>query len=215
MSGGPATGRRTRLSLGLVAIAVLVVGVWALFPAPLAPVPAGRTAAGPAPAAAPATVAPVVARRTPAAPTPGLAVQIDRIGAASSLVPLGLNPDRTVQVPPVDQPGQAGWYEYGPRPGDVGPAVLLGHVNGDGRPGVFSRLAELRPGDRVTVRRDGRALTFVVDRVEQVSKAAFPTARVYGDTPGPELRLITCGGALDRSARRYLGQVIAFARLAV
>ena len=91
--------------------------------------------------------------------------------------------------------------------------MVLGHVNGGGRPGVFSRLSQVHEGDRVTVTRDGAPLTFTVYRTEEVAKTAFPTARVYGDTPGPELRLLTCGGALDRSAHHYLGQTIVYAAL--
>ena len=41
-----------------------------------------------------------------------------------------------------------------------------------------------------------------------VAKDAFPTQAVYGPTPGPELRLITCGGEFDHSARRYLSNVV-------
>ena len=166
----------------------------------------------PSPVAAPAAPT-TVGDAPPASSSRGLVLDIARIGASSTLVPLGLNPDRTVATPPVGRPGQAGYYENGPLPGEPGPAVVLGHINGGGRPGVFSRLAELHAGDRVTVSRDGRPLTFTVYRTEQVSKSAFPTARVYGDTPGPELRLLSCGGALDRSAHRYLGQVIVYATL--
>ena len=164
----------------------------------------------PSPVAAPA--APTTTGDAPvASSSQGLALDIARIGASSTLVPLGLNPDRTVATPPVSRPGQAGYYENGPLPGDPGPAVILGHINGGGRAGVFSRLAQLHVGDRVTVTRDDRPLSFTVYRTEQVSKSAFPTARVYGDTAGPELRLLSCGGALDRSAHRYLGQVIVYA----
>jgi hypothetical protein len=39
----------------------------------------------------------------------------------------------------------------GPRPGDPGPAVILGHVDSDRGPAVFYRLGEPRPGDQLTV----------------------------------------------------------------
>lgn len=147
------------------------------------------------------------------APADGLSVSIDKIGAASSLVPVGLNADKTLEVPPLDQVQQAAYYSGGPMPGDVGPAVIVGHVNGNGRPGVFSRLDELKAGDKVTVTRDGRALTFTVNRMQTIDKGKFPTAAVYSDVAGPELRIITCGGDLDRSAKSYKSNVIAFATL--
>lgn len=139
-------------------------------------------------------------------------LRIPSIGVRSTLIPLGLNADGTVEVPSLDEPMQAGWYRYGPTPGDVGPAVVLGHVNARGSPGVFARLDELAVGDAVSVERDqGHRIDFVVTRVEQVSKTRFPTARVYGDTPAPELRLVTCGGELDRARHRYLDSVIVYA----
>jgi len=142
------------------------------------------------------------------------AVDIPKIGAHSSLVPLGLNPDNTVQVPPVSTPMQAGWYSYGPAPGEVGPAVILGHVDGNTQPGIFYRLSELRPGDVVTVsRKDGTEAEFVIRKVEEISKDRFPTGAVYGDTADPELRLITCGGSFDRSAHSYRDNIIVYAAL--
>ncbi|GAB3888680.1 hypothetical protein GCM10029964_056770 [Kibdelosporangium lantanae] len=142
-------------------------------------------------------------------------MRIPRIGASSGLIPLGLNPDQTIQVPPVSTPMQAGWYANGPTPGEVGPAVILGHVDGNHQKGVFYRLHELAEGDEVFVTRaDGGELTFVVTKVDQVAKDMFPTETVYGDTEAPELRLITCGGAFDRVAHRYLDNIIVYASLA-
>ncbi|WP_158892018.1 class F sortase [Amycolatopsis anabasis] len=142
------------------------------------------------------------------------AIDIPKIGARSTLAPLGLNPDHTVEVPPVTQPMQAGWYTYGPAPGEVGPAVILGHVDGNKQQGIFYRLKELAPGDRVAVsRKDGSTANFVVRQVDQVDKNQFPTDAVYGDTAGPELRLITCGGSFDRAAHSYRDNIIVYASL--
>ncbi|MDQ4130605.1 MAG: class F sortase, partial [Actinomycetota bacterium] len=47
---------------------------------------------------------------------------------------------------------------------------------------------------------------------ERVAKEAFPTARVYGNTPGPELRLITCGGVFDSTSGHYRDNVIVYAK---
>jgi len=141
-------------------------------------------------------------------------VDIPSIGAHSTLVPLGLNPDQTVQAPPVATPMQAGWYQYSPAPGEIGPAVLLGHVDGNKKPGIFYRLHELGIGDQIRiVRQDGIAINFRVWRKDQASKDSFPTEAVYGDTTEPELRLITCGGSFDRSTRNYRDNVIVFATM--
>ena len=79
-------------------------------------------------------------------------------------------------------------------------------------PAVFYRLHELQLGDAVRVTRaDGSRVEFTVRRTEQHAKAAFPTEIVYAPTAGAELRLITCGGAFDRSSGHYVDNVIVFA----
>jgi sortase (surface protein transpeptidase) len=156
-------------------------------------------------------------------------ITIPAIDARSTLVPLGLDPATGELVPtPTDQPMQAGYYA-GPDPafegdevlpGEVGPAVIAGHVDGEiggrkGQPGIFYRLHELRPGDEVFVTRDGAStLRFLVDRLERYPKDAFPTSRVYGNTTGPELRLITCGGEFDHGEGHYRDNWVVYARLA-
>jgi sortase (surface protein transpeptidase) len=139
-------------------------------------------------------------------------ISIPRIGTHSSLVGLALNADESVEVPPVTAPMQAGWFAGGPKPGEPGPAVILGHVNGGGRAGIFARLHELTPGDEVLINRaDGTSARFVVREVDQIAKSQFPTDAVYGDTTGPELRLITCGGTFDKAAQSYRDNVIVYA----
>ncbi|ONI85885.1 class F sortase [Actinosynnema sp. ALI-1.44] len=141
-------------------------------------------------------------------------ISIPKIGARSSLVPLGLNADQTIQVPPVDQPMQAGWYDKAPTPGEAGPAVILGHVDGNKKPGIFYRLKELAVGDEIAVsRQDGKTAQFKVTHVEQIAKREFPTDKVYGDTHGSELRLITCGGQFDHAAHSYKDNIIVYATL--
>jgi sortase (surface protein transpeptidase) len=171
-------------------------------------------AAAPAPVVAPPSTAGVpppagLARSEPTA------LDIPRIGARSTLVPLGLNPDGTIEVPPVSTPRQAGWYAYGPTPGELGPAVIVGHVDGNKQQGIFYRLKELAPGDEVSVsRRDGSTVRFVVTKVDEVAKGAFPSDAVYGNTPDAELRLITCGGSFDRTAHSYRDNIIVYAAVA-
>ncbi|RSM39861.1 class F sortase [Amycolatopsis balhimycina DSM 5908] len=143
-----------------------------------------------------------------------VSIDIPKIGAHSSLIPLGLNADNTIQVPPVTTPLQAGWYTYAPTPGEVGPAVVLGHVDGNHQKGIFFRLKELAAGDRVSVaRKDGTTAQFEVTKVHQVPKKDFESEGVYNDTADAELRLITCGGVFDRSAHNYVDNIVVYARL--
>jgi hypothetical protein len=142
-------------------------------------------------------------------------VAIPAICVRASVIPLGQNPDGTVQVPPLSQPQVTSWLDDGPAPGQAGPAALYGHVDtAAAGPAVFYRVGDLVPGDRVYVTRaDHRVAVFAVYRVAEYPKSAFPTMTVYGDTPGPELRLITCGGAYDQATGGYADNIVAYARL--
>jgi sortase (surface protein transpeptidase) len=135
---------------------------------------------------------------------------VPAIGVDAAVIELGVQEDGTMEVP--TDFAQTGWFRPGPRPGRVGPAVIAGHVDDRSGPAVFFRLAELEAGDRIEVHGEqGELVVFEVRGSEQHPKDAFPTERVYGGTPGPELRLITCGGAFDRQARSYRDNVIVYA----
>ena len=146
-------------------------------------------------------------------PTPvPVRLHIPKIQLTSSLEPLGRASDGTVEVP--NRPDLAGWYAPGPRPGDPGSAVILGHVDDDHAPAVFYRLRELRAGDQLTVTRaDGSAVRFVVQRTRQYDKQQFPTDEVYYPTLRSTLRLITCGGRFDPTTGHYRSNIIVFATL--
>jgi len=128
----------------------------------------------------------------------------------STLIGLGVNPDLSVQVPDVHHPEQASWFNLGVRPGEMGSAVLLGHVDGgDGKLGIFHDIHALNLGDLINVgRADGSTAVFKVTRVRTVLKSAFPSQDVYGPKPDAEIQLVTCGGTLDRAAHNYLSSVI-------
>ena len=139
-----------------------------------------------------------------------VAVSIPRIGVQSRLVHLRLKKDGEMELP---APPVAGWFTGGPTPGALGPAVITGHVTWNG-PAVFHRLGTLRRGDQVTVtREDGKTAVFTVSRVARFSKSRFPSRAVYGAIDHAGLRLITCGGTYDAARRRYLDNVVVFARL--
>jgi sortase (surface protein transpeptidase) len=138
-------------------------------------------------------------------------LQIPAIGVDSGLIELGLTADGAMAVPPGGFP--AGWYTGAPTPGELGPAIIAGHVDWDG-PGVFHDLHTLAPDDEVLVTRaDGTVAVFRVTRVGQYPKAEFPTDEVYGDIDHAGLRLITCGGVFNRETGHHDDNVVVFAEL--
>jgi hypothetical protein len=142
-------------------------------------------------------------------------LDIPAIGVHTSLMQLGLNSDRTVQVPPIESNSPAGWYQFSPTPGQLGPSVILGHVTlGNFGPGVFFRLAALHTGDKVSVSRaDGSVAVFSVDQTAEYPKEKFPSQAVYGNIDHAGLRLITCGGPRNPTTHAYTDNVVVFASL--
>lgn len=140
---------------------------------------------------------------------PVVAVRLPTIRVEAPVVPVGVQPGTNdVEVPDIEH---VGWYELGPSPGQQGSAVLVGHVDGDGRPGVFFDLGKLVPDDVVTVDfADGGHLDFRVVGIQQVAKAALP-ADLFSRAGEPRLTLITCGGAFDSSTGHYVDNVVVVA----
>ncbi len=118
-------------------------------------------------------------------------------------------------MPPLERAKLAGWYKFGPSPGEIGNAVVVGHVDSYAMgPAVFFAIGGLRAGDAIEIRRkDGSIARFAVNSVASYPKTAFPTELVYGESDQAALRLVTCGGQFDRVARSYLNNVVVYATL--
>jgi sortase (surface protein transpeptidase) len=141
-------------------------------------------------------------------------LKIPKLHVNSPIMKLGLNPDHTIQVPPLSRPNMTGWWEGGPTPGEKGASVILGHNVGNGHPSVFERLGSLKPGDTVSVvRDDGSVATFAITKLEEIPKSRFPTEKVYGKLSYPGIRLITCGGRFDASWGHHVDNIIAYGKL--
>jgi len=189
------------------------------------PAPTAAAAATSAAASKPAAKSTVGIPAIPGGPTgpahdpstrPGVAAParlvVSSIGIDAAVESVGLLGDGTLQ-PPSDW-GIAGWYADGVRPGDPGPAVIEGHVDSRNGPAVFYRLRDLKVGATMLVHTTaGTTLRFVVDTVREYPKTKFPTAAVYGPTPLPVLRLVTCTGEFDWQARSYLDNLVVSARM--
>lgn len=171
----------------------------------------GVAACGGDPAPAPPRSGPVPASQ--AVPTPN-SITLDRLGISSTLRPTGVDANGGFVIP--DRAEQASWFSPGPEPGQNGRAMILGHVNLDGAPGVFARLHEAREGDEILIGQDDAAPTrWRVTRAPVVQdKAGWTQADMYRPLDHPEVALITCGGDLTRDAAgrgNYESNVIVYA----
>lgn len=139
---------------------------------------------------------------------------IPSINLRAGLDTVGLRPDGTIETPPYERAHRAAWYRLGPAPGERGAAVLVGHVDSKKAVGVFWYLTKVTAGDEIQVtREDRRTLVFTVTSVEEFTKDAFPTDRVYAEADAPQLRLVTCGGRWDPVRGEYPSNVVVFAAL--
>lgn len=189
------------LGLGLLVVAV---ELWS-GDAPPVPTEAANAATGSAARSGPA---PLLLDED-AAPA---RLRVEAIDVDAPTIELGLTPDGAMEVPRGRDYDLPGWYVHGPRPGELGPAVLGGHVDSRSGPSVFHQLGALEPGDEIEVDYDdGTVARFTVARSERYPKDDFPFDEVFGDTAAPALRLVTCGGAFDHGARSYDDNIVVFA----
>ncbi len=141
-----------------------------------------------------------------------VALSIPAIGVSVFVSQLGLNPDQSVQVPTDFQ--VPGWYRLGPSPGQVGSAVILGHVDSHQGPGVFYKLRLLVAGNNVEVTlADGVVADFMVTSVAIYPKDQFPAQQVYGSHGYSGLQLVTCGGTFDSRSGHYLSNIVVYTSL--
>ncbi|MFE6662620.1 class F sortase [Streptomyces sp. NPDC057697] len=149
----------------------------------------------------------------PLKPSAPVRIRIPSIRVDAPMMPLGLGPDGSLDVPPAGNRNMVGWYRDGTPPGSEGSAIVAGHVdNAQGR-SVFYDLGALQKGSTVeVVRQDGRTAVFSLDAIEVYESDDFPDERVYGASSFASLRLITCGGGFSKKTG-YAGNVVAYAHL--
>jgi sortase (surface protein transpeptidase) len=205
--------RSRRWWAGTVVLLVLAAGAVTVGVRGLDDPPARAVSAGPAVQSAPADTAGDAGDPVPVAPhAPPAELRIPAIGLSVSVGSLGLNDDRTVEVP--TDFAEPGWFRLGPPPGDIGSAVILGHVDSVDGPAAFYRLKELTVGDEVEVASvDGAISRFAVTEVATYPKEQFPAERVYAPHGGSELQLVTCGGEFDHRAHSYRSNVVVYTSL--
>ena len=194
------------LVVGALILGVVLVGGWVV----LRDQTSGWTPGAPATSAADASPRGHGSTRPlkPAALFP-VRLEISAIDVATPLVRLGLESDRTVEVP--TDADKAGWFQRGPLPGQQGSAVILGHVDSDQGPAVFARLQELQRGDTVMVERaNGSTVQFVVRRSVLYANADFPADRVYAAQGDRRLNIVTCGGVYDSTRGGYQSNIVVY-----
>ncbi|MCI0619893.1 class F sortase [Candidatus Wolfebacteria bacterium] len=197
--------KRTRILLAVFSVLLIVLGVSMLARTRTA------TQETNAPVLAEGELAPARVGYTLSESAP-VRLSIPKINVDAPFVSLGVDENREIEIPKGYE--EVGWYEHGPTPGELGPAIVLGHVDSYEGAAVFYLLGQLEPGDVVDVTRaNGTVAHFRVDKLERYLQTDFPTSLVYGDIDHAGLRLITCSGSYDRNLLRYDKNLIVYASL--
>ena len=170
-------------------------------PSAPAPAPASATASMPAPAP----------KQTQFELLP-VSIKIPSINLVAPVVKTGLEASGALHVP--SSPDLTGWYDLGPKPGEIGPSVITGHLDSAAGPGVFWNLNKTRIGDEIdVVRDDGSIAVFKIYKEEKYPQNNFETQKVYGAVSDAELRVITCAGTYSKATGHYSDDLVVYANL--
>lgn len=138
-------------------------------------------------------------------------LKIPAINIDSNIEPLGVQNDGEMESP--DNSFEVGWFKFGPRPGEVGSAVMAGHLDGkDVKAGVFYNLYQLKVGDKIYVEDGlGKTTTFSV-----TGSKNYPPGfadEVFNSYDKSHLNLITCNGTWDPKVKSFSQRLVVFSDL--
>lgn len=137
---------------------------------------------------------------------------IDQLDVKTNVEQVGLDKEGAMATPKNEQ--QVGWYKFGPRPGDVGNAVIDGHTDTKTGPAVFNRLDELKKGDTIKIKDEsGRTLVFRVKKLVEYGHLDAPLEKIFGASDQRNLNLITCIGVYDENEGTYDNRLVVFTEL--
>lgn len=139
-------------------------------------------------------------------------LRIPKINLNAAVQAVGLGKTGNMAVP--SNYSDVGWYRYGTLPGEIGSAVIDGHVdNGFGLAGVFAQLDELKVEDDIYVDdKNGEAIHFVVESTASYAVADVPRELLFNRSDASRLNLITCEGEWLSDAQMYDRRHVVYAK---
>jgi LPXTG-site transpeptidase (sortase) family protein len=134
---------------------------------------------------------------------------IPSINVNAAVEYVGVTPIGIMGVP-VDT-ADVGWFDFGPRPGEKGSAVIAGHLDGvNGEAAVFANLNQLKKGDKLYVLDgNGNTTSFTVQGSREYDVGYAD--EVFSRNDGNYLNLITCDGVWDGTKESYNKRLVVFA----
>lgn len=143
----------------------------------------------------------------------GLRLQIPALNIDASIETVGVRADGYLDAPRLHQMDGVGWYQNGPRLGDVGSSVVDGYTSRpNGAPAIFNKLGYLHVGDVITIASpNGTRQHFHVLTIQAYLPDEAPNASIFGDVSGTYLNLVTCDGHWGPSSSPSQQQVVVHA----
>jgi LPXTG-site transpeptidase (sortase) family protein len=139
-------------------------------------------------------------------------LEIPGIKLNAAVENVGLTADGAMDVP--KNPANVGLYRLGPKPGEIGSAVIAGHFGKwkNGKGSVFDNLKKLVAGDRILFENDnGVAIGFTVREIRSFDPEADASAVFFSKDGKAHLNLITCEGVWNKVIKRYSKRMVVFA----
>lgn len=106
-----------------------------------------------------------------------------------------------------------GWFDLGPRPGEVGSAVIAGHSGyKNNKPAVFDNLHKLKKGDKIYIE-DGKGavIAFVVRKIVSYDRNIEGVGIFTSNDDVPHLNLVTCTGDWNAIEKTHSSRLVVFA----
>jgi len=137
--------------------------------------------------------------------------KIPNININSDIESVGLTPQGIMGAP--KDPINVAWYNLGPRPGETGTAVIVGHYGTweNGKISVFNNLYKISNGDKIYIENDkGITITFVVSEIRSYDKEADYSGTFESNDGKSHLKLITAEGVWDEVSKGYSKRLVIF-----
>ena len=151
----------------------------------------------------------VIKKSEPAVESPSR-LKIPVINVDAAVYYVGLTSDGTMDI--AKDPDKVAWYEFGPRPGEIGSAVIAGHYGWIGDKGsIFNDIHTLKKGDELSVTDEkGTVIVFVVQEIREYNPESDATTVFKSNDGKSHLNLITCNGVWENNKQTYANRLVVF-----
>lgn len=138
-------------------------------------------------------------------------LEIPSLKINTNIESVGLTASGELEVP--KNSNDVGWYQLGPKPGEIGNAVIDGHLDTPDSAAIFWNLKKLKAGAEIDVfDQQGRKTAFQVSSMQSYDLDKAPMDQIFGASDNVNLNLITCDGTWNEATHTYTKRLIVYAK---